>query len=49
MESKRLDMLNGHFDAQPTFNARSVQGKNDDDVVIVSMARTAMTRAKKGA
>jgi len=48
MESNRLNMLNGHFSAQPTFNARSVTAKSDDDVVIVSMARTAMTRAKKG-
>lgn len=45
----RLNMLNGHFDAQPTFNARAVQPKHDDDIVIVSTARTAMTRAKKGA
>ena len=48
MESNRLNMLNGHFSAQPTFNARSVTAKSDDDVVLVSMARTAMTRAKKG-
>ena len=48
MESNRLNMLNGHFGAQPTFNARTVNAKSDDDIVIVSMARTAMTRAKKG-
>ena len=47
MES-RLNMLNGHFDSQKTFNARNVGPKSDDDVVLVSMARTAMTRAKKG-
>jgi hypothetical protein len=48
MESNRLNTLNGHFSAQPTFNARAVNAKSDDDVVLVSMARTAMTRAKKG-
>ena len=32
-----------------TFNAGKVQPKSDDDVVIVSMARTAMTKAKRGA
>jgi acetyl-CoA acyltransferase 1 len=49
MEStNRLTKLNSHFSAQPTYNARSVTAKSDDDVVIVSMARTAMTRAKKG-
>jgi acetyl-CoA acyltransferase 1 len=42
-------MLNGQFEAQPTsMNARSITAKHDDDIVIVSMARTAMTRAKKG-
>lgn len=41
-------MLNGHFESQKTFNARNVGPKSDDDVVLVSMARTAMTRAKKG-
>jgi acetyl-CoA acyltransferase 1 len=48
MESQRLNMLNGPFNTQPTYNARSVQAPSDDDVVLVSMARTAMTRAKKG-
>jgi acetyl-CoA acyltransferase 1 len=48
MQSERLSMLNGHFEAQPTFNAGSVPAKHDEDVVIVSTARTAMTRAKKG-
>ena len=48
MES-RLNMLNGHFETQKTFNARSVPNQSDDDVVLVSMARTAMTRWKKGA
>lgn len=43
-------MLNGHFEAAPanTYNASRVAPKADDDVVIVSCARTAMTKAKKG-
>lgn len=50
MENKRLAQLNAQFDAQPTntFNSGRVQPPSDDDVVIVSTARTAMTRAKKG-
>ena len=44
----RLNMLNGHFKTQQTFNARSVEPQSDDDIVLVSMARTAMTRARKG-
>lgn len=32
-----------------TFNAGQVVAKSDDDVVIVGMARTAMTKAKRGA
>jgi acetyl-CoA acyltransferase 1 len=51
MENKRLAQLNGHFEAQPTntFNAGKVLPPSDDDVVVVATARTAMTRAKKGA
>lgn len=43
-------MLNSHFEAQPTnaFNAGSIRPMSDDDVVVVSTARTAMTRGKKG-
>ena len=48
MQSDRLSMLNGHFEAQPTFNAGTVPAISDDDVVVVATARTAMTRAKKG-
>jgi hypothetical protein len=47
-ESNRINMLNGHLRAQPTFNARLVTAKSDDDVVHVSMAKTGMIRAKKG-
>jgi acetyl-CoA acyltransferase 1 len=46
----RLAAINNHFVSEPTssFNARSVGPKHPDDVVLVAMARTAMTRAKKG-
>lgn len=41
--------MNSHFTAaSPNFNGRSVGKKSPDDVVIVSYARTAMTRSKKG-
>jgi hypothetical protein len=40
--------LDKHFTSQPSYNSRKVGPKSDDDVVIVSFARTAMTRAKKG-
>ena len=46
--SNRLSALNSHFEAQPTFNSGSVGAKHDEDIVIVSTARTALTRAKKG-
>ena len=46
---KRLNMLNGHFETHKTFNARTVPNQSGDDVVLVAMARTAMTRSKKGA
>lgn len=48
---QRLAQLNAHVSAQETagtFNAGHVGAKSDDDIVIVSYARTAMTRAKKG-
>ena len=46
---KRISALNSQFTgASPNFNGRSVGAKSDDDVVIVSYARTAMTRSKKG-
>ena len=48
MESKRLDMLNGHFESQNSSYCAPVGAKHDDDIVVVSYARTAMTRAKKG-
>jgi acetyl-CoA acyltransferase 1 len=45
---ERLGQLNKEFSAQQTFNSRTVGPKHDDDIVLVSFARTAMTRAKKG-
>ena len=51
MESRsaqRLQSLNNQVEPNATFNVGSVQAKKDDDVVIVGMSRTAMTRAKKG-
>ncbi len=50
MESRRLQVLENHIvQSNQTFNASKVNPKSDDDVVIVSFARTAMTKAKKGA
>ena len=45
---QRLNHLNGQFDSQQTINAGSVTAKSGNDVVIVSYARTAVTRGKKG-
>ncbi len=42
-------MLENHITNNQTFNQSKVSAKSDDDVVIVSFARTAMTKAKKGA
>lgn len=52
MESRsvqRLQLLDNHIQNNNTFNASKVAPKADDDVVIISFARTAMTKAKKGA
>jgi acetyl-CoA acyltransferase 1 len=52
MESRsvqRLQLLDNHVATNKTFNASKVLPKSDDDVVIVAYARTAMTKAKKGA
>ena len=46
---QRLQTIENHFAPQQTFNAGSPLAKSDDDVVIVGMARTAMTKAKRGA
>jgi hypothetical protein len=49
---ERLTQLNQQFRANKgmTFNSGKKDApKRDDDIVIIGMARTAMTRAKKGA
>jgi acetyl-CoA acyltransferase 1 len=46
---QRLQTIESHFAPQQCFNAEKVVPKSDDDVVIVSFARTAMTKAKRGA
>lgn len=46
---KRLQLLDSHIENNVTFNAGKVLPPSDDDVVILSFARTAMTKAKKGA
>ena len=49
---ERINQMNAQFRAQSssTFNnGKGLAPKRDDDVVIIGLARTAMTRAKKGA
>lgn len=45
---QRLNAVNKHFAKDTSYNGGSVGPKRDDDVVIIGMSRTAMTRAKKG-
>ena len=45
---QRLDALNQHFKDNTNFNGGQVGPKRDDDIVIIGMARTAMTKAKRG-
>jgi hypothetical protein len=40
--------LNSHVEANSTLNLGHASKPSDDDVVIVGMARTAMTKAKRG-
>ena len=47
--SSRLQQLNAHVEPNATFNLGTVPKASDDDVVIVGLARTAMTKAKRGA
>jgi acetyl-CoA acyltransferase 1 len=42
-------VLDNHVNNNQTFNAGNVPPKADDDIVILAYARTAMTKAKKGA
>ena len=44
----RLNTLNKQFTPNSNFNGGQCGPKRDDDIVIIGMARTAMTRAKKG-
>jgi hypothetical protein len=46
---RSLSILNNQFSSNQTMNAGKVLPKSDDDVVIVGMARTAMTKSKRGA
>lgn len=48
MVESRLATVNNHF-APSNYNGRQVGPARDDDVVIIGMARTAMTKAKRGA
>jgi len=45
---QRLAQANRHFAKDTSYNGGAIGPKRDDDVVIIGMARTAMTRAKKG-
>ena len=45
---QRLAAVNNQFGANSNYNGGQVGPKRDDDVVIIGMARTAMTRARKG-
>ena len=45
---QRIAQTNRHFAKDTTYNGGAIGPKRDDDVVIIGMARTAMTRAKKG-
>jgi hypothetical protein len=49
MVQNRLNAVNDHFGANSNYNGGQVGPKRDDDVVIIGMARTAMTKAKRGA
>jgi|EP00354_Favella_ehrenbergii_P008158 acetyl-CoA acyltransferase 1 len=45
---QRLAQTNKQFAKDTSYNGGAIGPKRDDDVVIIGMARTAMTRAKKG-
>jgi len=46
--NKRLVALGNQIIPNESFNLGTVPPKSEDDVVIVAMARTAMTKAKRG-
>lgn len=45
----RLQTLSAHLQTNPTYNAGTIPPKSDEDIVLVSMARTAITKAGRGA
>ena len=45
---QRLNTLNRQFAKDSNFNGGQVGPKADDDIVIIGLARTAMTKAKRG-
>ena len=45
----RIEQLNRQLKVTTTMNNFKVQPQSDDDVVIVGIARTALTKAKRGA
>jgi acetyl-CoA acyltransferase 1 len=49
MVQNRLNAVNEHFGANSNYNGGQVGPQRPDDVVIIGMARTAMTKAKRGA
>ena len=49
MVQNRLNAVNEHFGANSNYNGGQVGPQRADDVVIIGMARTAMTKAKRGA
>jgi hypothetical protein len=46
---QRLNMLNEQVKPNECYCLGKVTDKSDDDVVIIGMARTAITKGKKGA
>ena len=48
MQSSRLGMLNNQLKPSQCLNNGRVGAKDDEDIVIVGMARTALTSAKRG-
>ena len=48
IKMQRVSQVNRHFAKETSYNGGSIGPKRDDDVVIIGMARTALTRAKRG-
>lgn len=45
---QKLGSINSHLEPKTSFNLGSVPQKSDEDIVLVGMARTALTKAKRG-